>query len=115
MPHDDDVATLTQRLDQRFAGVRASYGSRSLMNVTRDRRVHLAHEAPQFGEDGTEGRQTALKGAWRADPEEPPHPEPKIECAGMHDQALQHVLVAAHVRAPQPTRLVKMRLTCDLG
>src|SRR5262245_60925012 len=49
-----------------------------------------------------------LKSAGRANPEQFPHPEPQIECACMDQQALQHVLVAAHMRASQPTGLVQM-------
>src|SRR5919108_6065512 len=50
-----------------------------------------------------------LKGAWGADPKEAPHPEPEVERAGVHEQPLQHVLVAADVRAAQSTGFVEMR------
>ena len=51
----------------------------------------------------------ALEGTWRADTEERPHPEAEIERAGVNEQTLQHVLVAAHVRSPKPARFVEMR------
>jgi hypothetical protein len=45
--------------------------------------------------------QTTLKTAWRADAEERPHPEAEIEGAGRNEQPLEHVLLPAHVRAPE--------------
>src|SRR5262249_51885716 len=66
-------------------------------------------ETPQGVEDGDERGQVALKGAWRADAEEDSHPEAKIEGAGVHEQALQQVLVSAHVCASQATGFIEMR------
>lgn len=51
---------------------------------------------------------TRPKTARRADAEERPHPETEIERAGMNEQSFEHVLMPAHVRAPQPTRLAEM-------
>jgi hypothetical protein len=45
----------------------------------------------------------------RTDPEKRPHPEPQIEGARMLEQPLEHVLVAAHVHAPESSGLVEMR------
>src|SRR5688572_4519539 len=66
-------------------------------------------EATERGEDGHARGQAALEGARRADPDEHPHPEAEIECTGMHEQPLQHVLVAAGVRAAKSASLVEMR------
>jgi hypothetical protein len=38
-----------------------------------------------------------------------PHPQSEIEAAGVHEQPLEHVLMSAYVRAPQPTGLIEMR------
>jgi hypothetical protein len=68
----------------------------------------LERESPQSIEDGDKRRQAALERARRADAEESPHPESKIEGAGMHEQPLQHILSSTHMRAPQAAGLVKM-------
>jgi hypothetical protein len=54
-------------------------------------------------------RGTALKTPRRADAEERPHPQSEIERAGMHEQALQHIVVPANVRASKAASLVEMR------
>ena len=41
--------------------------------------------------------------------EERPHPETEIEGTGMHEQPLEHVLMPAHIEAPESTGLVQMR------
>jgi hypothetical protein len=69
----------------------------------------FVHETPRGAEHSREDGQAALEGAWRTDAEERAHPEPKIERAGMDEQSLEHVLVSAHMRPPQPTGLVEMR------
>src|SRR5262249_54262357 len=79
------------------------------VSLTPDRRDRLVYEAPQRPEHRSERCQAALEAAWRADAEERPHPEAQIEGAGMHEQPLEHVLVPAHVRAPQTTGLIGMR------
>jgi len=64
-------------------------------------------------QEGTEPRadwrSTALKTPRRADSKERPHPQSKIERAGMHEQALQHIVVSANVRASKAAGLVEMR------
>ena len=66
-------------------------------------------QAPQRSEDGCERGRAALEGARRADPEERSHPQAEIECASVHEQPLQHVLMAADVRAAEATGFVEMR------
>src|SRR6516225_2200249 len=73
-----------------------------------DRRDRLAHEIPQQTEHRRKCDRAALERARRANAEQLPHPQPQIERAGMHEQALPHVLVAAHVRPPEATGLIEM-------
>lgn len=47
--------------------------------------------------------QEALGAARRADAEERPHPQGKIEGAGMNEQSFELVLVPAYVRRPEET------------
>jgi len=89
--------------------IQPSHRSCSAIDLNRDQRDPLACEAAQRTEHGTKRRQTALEAAWRADAEERPHPETKIEGAGIHEQPLEHVLVPAHVRAPETASLIEMR------
>jgi hypothetical protein len=51
----------------------------------------------------------SLESAWGADTEEAPHPETEVERAGVHEQPLQHVLVAAEIRSAQSTGFIQMR------
>src|SRR5512142_2562547 len=66
-------------------------------------------EAPPRHDEGGERRQVALEGAWRANPEERPHPEAEIECARVQEQPFQDILVATDMRAAEAAGLVKMR------
>jgi hypothetical protein len=69
----------------------------------------IVNERPHHIEQQADRCQTALEAARRADTEQRPHPEAKIEGAGMNEQSFEHVLVSAHVRPPEPTCLVEMR------
>src|SRR5262245_17599284 len=68
----------------------------------------VEYEAPQRCKGCCERGHATLKGAWRTDAEEHPHPETEIERAGMHEQPLQHVVVAADMRATKSAGLVEM-------
>src|SRR5713226_6331244 len=79
------------------------------VGLTPDRRDRVVHEAPQRAEHRRKRGHIALETARRTDPEHRPHPQPEIEGTRMHEQALEDVLVPAHMEAPEPTRLVQMR------
>jgi hypothetical protein len=69
----------------------------------------IVNDRPQRTGHDAERDQAALEAARRADAAERPHPETEIERAGMNKQSFEHVLVPAHVRSPEPARLVEMR------
>jgi hypothetical protein len=69
----------------------------------------IVNERPRRTEQHADRCQTALEAARRADTEARPHPEAKIEGAGMNEQSFEHVLVSARMRPPQPTGFVEMR------
>lgn len=73
--------------------------------------THITHinESLHYTQQPAERGHAALQAARRADTEERPHPEAKVEGSGMHEQSFEHVLVSAHVRPPEPTGLVEMR------
>ena len=74
------------------------------------RRGHrIVNERPHHTEQRAERGHAALQATRRADTEERPHPEAKVEGSGMNEQSFEHVLVSAHVRPPEPTGLVEMR------
>jgi len=81
-------------------------GSRT---VRPDRGRDVVNERPQDVEERRDHGRASLEAAWRADAEEPPHPETEIEGAGMNEQPLKHVLVPAHMRAPEPAALIEVR------
>ncbi len=57
-----------------------------------------------------EGRgEATLQPARRADADQVPHEQAEIEAAGMNQQALQNVVVAAQMHATHPAGLVEMR------
>src|ERR1700730_10909186 len=77
--------------------------------VIRYRDDRLVYQRPQGTEQRANRNRGALEGPWSADAEEAPHPETEIERAGMHEQPLQDILVAADVHATQSTAVVEMR------
>jgi hypothetical protein len=74
-----------------------------------DRGHAVVNEGPQDGQQPGDRRRASLEAAWSADAEERPHPETEIEGTGMHEQPLEHILVPAHVGAPEPTGFIEMR------
>jgi uncharacterized glyoxalase superfamily protein PhnB len=71
-------------------------------------RVVNAHE------DRDQGRQPALEAAWRADTDQPPHHQAKIETAGVHEDALQYICGAAQMRPAHAAGVVGvLALSCE--
>jgi hypothetical protein len=63
----------------------------------------------QRQKDGHERAEPPLQPAWRADADQLPHEEPKIETTRVDQQSLQNVGVRAKVHAAHPAGLVEMR------
>lgn len=60
-----------------------------------DSDAHVFDTRPPCDHDGHRGRESALQPARRADADQVTHDEPEIEAAGMNQQPLQNIRVAA--------------------
>jgi hypothetical protein len=68
---------------------------------------YVVSERPQEVEQRRDLRRTSLEAARRADAEQRPHLQTEIERTGVNEHSLEHVLVPAHMQAPESAGLVR--------
>ena len=73
--------------------------------MTRDRLPGRPNQRQKAGQDRDE---SSLQPAWRADADQLPHEQAEIQAAGVNQQPLPNVGVAAEVHAPEAAGFIEM-------